>query len=307
MADDKAPAGCELAVIDMRLENGVFVADFSAMAKAAYDYVKQFDGIKIETDDDFKVAKAMRAELNKRAKEINAARLALGREYDVVKDEFYEQCKTLVEVFETAAGVIDTTIKARENEMARARRELLAEEYAGLAPDMVKLIPLDSYIKRQPKLLQRSWTPTKACVTLGEMVTAAVADREVLRSSSLDFEADADRVYCATLDLNAALAENKRLCDERAKREAHIEAARKLDEELSSKAAAASSLAQVEAPCSPEPVTEAAPSEQPAADGPLCEWSFGFTGTRDQAMRIAAFARSVGVESDGIRKVKEVG
>lgn len=289
-----------LATIDMRLDGGVFVADFASMLADAKTYVKRFNGLTIASDDDLKAARGLRAEVNKKRTEFNRARLDLCHAYDKPKEAFVGECKKVLAVLDDAIDYIDVKIAERKEAMLEARKQLLADEYAGIAGDLASIIPLGAFIAREPKLAQIQWTPTKACNVLASMVAQAVSEREVIRSSELAFEADADRIYCEKLDLAAALAENKRLVAEQQAREAHIEANRALEVDLQSRADESSALASPHpAPAAPEPAADA------CFVAPRFTWSFRFVSTRKDAEAIAAFARSLGVESDGIKRESE--
>ena len=113
------------------------------------------------------------------------------------------------------------------------------------------------------------------------MIAEAVADRERLAESDLAYPVEADAVYCETLDLKAALDEDRRLKVAEAAKQAHLAASRQLQEQVEARRGQ-------QAP-KPEP----APQGEPEA---LSRWTISFTGTEPQAAEVKALMVRLGVE-----------
>ncbi len=179
------------------------------------------------------------------------------------------------------------------------RKRALSDEYEACAPDLMELIPLDTYIERNPKLVGRTWKDRTAVNAFGAMVIEAIDARTQIEAANLEFSSDADRKFCETLDLASALAENARLVAEKKAREAHEDAARRLAAEIESR------KASFTVANSAERVHPAEPSVEARSPEPVKDWMFPFSGTRSQAESIAKFARSLGVTSTGIVPVRK--
>lgn len=284
-----------LAVIEMGATSGGLTADFAAMKTAAKAYVKQFESMEIVTDEDRKAAKRIRADLNSKIGDIENARKDAFRAYDAPKDPFTARCREVQAVIREQIAIIDARLAEMDEEFRERRTAALLAEYKAQAPDLMEAIPLERFIEREPALVGRKWAETKALSVLGDMIAAAVRDRDAIRAASPKFATAADQNYCAHLDLSAALAEAKRLTDEAEARERHAE---QMQREAEERAARAAAQAAPDAECEPP-----APPSRPARREPVREWEFRFRATKAQAVMIAEYASSLGVVSEGVKGV----
>lgn len=287
---EKENSSAELVVAEsMQLKDGGFYADFDAMKVAAKNIVSDFEAMEIVTEEDRKIAKGIRAQLNKYIKEVNQSRIALEKTFDIPKIKFRESCSEIIKIFEEAASQIDDGIKKKDQEFEKARLNALADEYDAYAPDLVELIPLDTLIAREPKLKGRTCPESKAISVLDAMLADIVKNRDILLSQNLEYVTEADACFCQTLDLSKALNRNSELIAEREAKEEHERAVKEMEETRAQRA--------VSTPA------HAAPPKVAKVDVPS-RWSFEFEGTRHQAEAIADFARAMGIKSEGIKKVQ---
>lgn len=283
-------ASTELVVAEkMQLKDGAFYADFDAMKVAAQSIVSEFENLKIETEEDRKLAKGYRSQLNKYIKEVDESRISLVRKYNEPADDFKKNCDELKGVFAEAIKTIDEGLKKKDEEFEKNRKRALADEYDYIAPDLVELIPLQRYIDLESKLTGRTWSESKALAAFAEMVIEVVKNRQIMLSQNLEFKDEADMVFCQTLDLSRALARNTELVEEREAKEEHERLAKEVEEARADRS--------ISTP------THVAPSKVAKVDA-LVMWSFEFEGTKHQAEAIADFARAMGVKSEGIKRIK---
>lgn len=290
-----------LAVIEMGATSGGLTADFAAMKTAARAYVSRFESLQIVTDEDRKAAKKIRADLNSKIAAIEQARKDAFRAYDAPKEPFTAKCKEVQAVIREQIAFIDARLSAMDEEFRAARMKALRAEYEAQAPDLMEAIPLERFIEREPALTGRKWAETKAVSALGDMISTAVRDREAIRAAAPKFATDADRHYCAHLDLSAALAEAKRLSDEVEARERHAEQMQREAEERVARAMAQAKAADATAASAAAPA--AAPRARAGRREPVKEWEFRFRATKAQATMIAEYAKSLGVVSEGVKGV----
>lgn len=194
------------------------------------------------------------ADVKKAADAINSKRIKMDKD---IKSATAESAGTLNVLRDRLMGVYDgmrRQVKEAEDLQKQARLNLLAGEYEAVAPDLAKLIPLESFIAKDKKLvsISKSFTGDKACNLLDEMVAEAVHDRARIMEGDVEFSTEADMVYCKTLDLRMALDENDRLKRAKAEREAHMQETTRLEEAIG-KAHEAVSAAT---PPSPDPMPE---------------------------------------------------
>ena len=252
-----------------------------------------FGGVEIDVDDpdQVKQLKALRADVNKVAKAIDDKRKAMDREIKGAVAEADRALNSLrdrmLAIYRESGKQIDEAAERQK----QARLNLLAREYEAVAPDLVALIPLESFVKKEPKLVSRDkrFTGDKACDMLDAMIADAVHDRARLREGDVEFSDEADMVYCRTLDLRAALDENDRLKKQKAEREAHKAAAARLDAAVG-KAHEAPAAANQPAPEQVQPKPAPAPQEAPAH---VKTWRLEFDATRSDAEMVRDFIKTI--------------
>ena len=241
-----------------------------------------FEGMDIDPTDheQVKALKGLRADVNKAANAIDGKRKDMDRAVKGAMSEADGALNALRDRLKEVYAKTGRRIEEADAIWLQGRTALLRHEYEGAAPDLAELIPLDAFAAREPKLLQKSWKGPKACDKLDEMIAEAVADRKRLAESDLAYPVEADAVFCKTLDLKAALDEDRRLKVAEAAKQAHLAASKQLQEQVEARR-------EREAP-KPEP----APQEPPEA---LSRWTISFTGTEAQAAEVKALMVRLGV------------
>lgn len=242
-----------------------------------------FEGVDIDPADpeQVKALKGLRADVNKAANAIDGKRKDMDRAVKGAMSEADGALNALRDRLKEVYAKTGRRIDEANELWLQGRTALLRHEYEGAAPDLAELIPLDAFTAREPKLLQKSWKGPKACDKLDEMIAEAVADRERLAESDLAYPVEADAVFCRTLDIKAALDEDRRLKVAEAERKAHLAASRQLQEQVEAR--------REREATKPEP----APQEPPEA---LSRWTVSFTGTEAQAAEVKALMVRLGVE-----------
>lgn len=242
-----------------------------------------FEGVDIDPTDpeQVKALKGLRADVNKAANAIDGKRKDMDRAMKGAMSEADGALNALRDRLKEVYAKTGRRIDEANELWLQGRTALLRHEYEGAAPDLAELIPLDAFTAREPKLLQKSWKGPKACDKLDEMIAEAVADRKRLAESDLAYPVEADAVYCETLDLKAALDEDRRLKVAEAAKQAHLAASRQLQEQVEARRGQEAEK--------PKP----APHEPPEA---LSRWTVSFTGTEAQAAEVKALMVRLGVE-----------
>lgn len=241
-----------------------------------------FEGVDIDPADpeQVKALKGLRADVNKAANAIDGKRKDMDRAVKGAMSEADGALNALRDRLKEVYAKTGRRIDEANELWLQGRTALLRHEYEGAAPDLAELIPLDAFTAREPKLLQKSWKGPKACDRLDEMIAEAVADRERLAESDLAHPVEADAVYCETLDLKAALDEDRRLKVAEAAKQAHLAASRQLQEQVEARRG------------------QQAPKPEPAPQEPsegLSRWTISFTGTEPQAAEVKALMVRLGV------------
>lgn len=241
-----------------------------------------FEGVDIDPADpeQVKALKGLRADVNKAANAIDGKRKDMDRAMKGAMSEADGALNALRDRLKEVYAKTGRRIDEANELWLQGRTALLRHEYEGAAPDLAELIPLDAFTAREPKLLQKSWKGPKACDKLDEMIAEAVADRKRLAESDLAHHVEADAVYCRTLDIKAALDEDRRLKVAEAAKQAHLAASKQLQEQVEARRGQEAEK--------PKP----APQEPPEA---LSRWTVSFTGTEVQAAEVKALMVRLGV------------
>lgn len=242
-----------------------------------------FEGVDIDPADpeQVKALKGLRADVNKAANAIDGKRKDMDRAVKGAMSEADGALNALRDRLKEVYAKTGRRIEEADAIWLQGRTALLRHEYEGAAPDLAELIPLDAFAAREPKLLQKSWKWPKACHGLDEMIAEAVADRKRLAESDLAYPVEADAVFCRTLDIKAALDEDRRLKVAEAAKQVHLAASKQLQEQVEARRGQEAEK--------PKP----APQEPPEA---LSRWTISFTGTEAQAAEVKALMVRLGVE-----------
>lgn len=245
-----------------------------------------FADVKIDpaNAEQVKQLKALRADVNKAATAIDDKRKGMDRDVKAAMADADKALNSLRDRLKAVYAKTGEQIAEADRLWADARRSLLQGEYEAVAPALVELITLDAFIGAEPKLMQKQWGGNKACNALDDMVERAVHDREWLAGADLAHPNEADAVYCRTLDVRAALAEDKRLKDAEAAAAEHAAKAQALRETIER----------------PQPKPEPR-QEQPQ---PLSRYTFEFDGTEAQAEQVKRLLVSMGVGNRTMKKVR---
>ena len=262
------------------------VGNMEAIEGFVANVEKFFADVKIDptNPEQVKQLKALRADVNKAAAAIDDKRKGMDKDVKAAMSDADKALNTLRDRLKAVYAKTGEQIAEADRLWAEARRSLLQGEYEAVAPALVELMPLDAFIGAEPKLMQKSWGGNKACNALDDMVERAVADREQLAQAGLAYTNEADAVYCRSLDVRAALAEDKRLKDAAQAAAEHAAKAQALRE-------------TIERP-KPEPKPR---QEHPQ---PLSRYTFEFDGTEAQAEEVKRLLVSLGVGNRTMKKVR---
>ena len=262
------------------------VGNMEAIEGFVANVEKFFADVKIDptNPEQVKELKALRADVNKAAAAIDNKRKGMDKDVKAAMADADKALNTLRDRLKAVYAKTGEQIAEADRLWSEARRSLLQGEYEAVAPALVELIPLDAFIGAEPKLMQKSWGGNKACNALDDMVERAVADRDQLAQAGLAHPNEADAVYCRTLDVRSALAEDKRLKDAEAAAAEHAAKAQALRE-------------TIERP-KPQPKPR---QEQPQ---PLSRYTFEFDGTEAHAAEVKRLLVSMGVGNRTMKKVR---
>ena len=247
-----------------------------------------FDGCEIDpTDkDQVKALKGLRADVNRAANAIDGKRRDMDRAIKGATAEADGALDALRDRLRAVYAKTGVQIEEADRIWRERRLGMLASEYQGIAPDLTPLIGLGSFIAAEKRLVQKSTSDAKACSMLDDMVARAVSERETLSKLDVAHPVEADKVYCETLSLKAALDESERIEREAAERREHAERMRDLEQ------------AVAERRRNDFFGDSGDPSQWETAPEPEREWTLTISTTRSKMERVVEMARGMHVECE---------
>lgn len=160
----------------------------------------------VYTEDQIKLAKADRANLNRLKKALNDERLRREKEYMEPFNLFKAQINEIIGIIDKPCAVIDQQIKAAEEQAKTEKLEKIREFFGR--------VNLNEFVKFE-QILDQKWL--NASVSMKSIEDAIIAkgnkvmeDLHVVRSLPL-YAFEAEQVYLHTLDLARAVSEAHRL------------------------------------------------------------------------------------------------
>lgn len=251
---------------------------------------------RIESEKQRKEATEARAQCRKDAAEIDNERKALLRNMEDALKKFKSEVKDVLSPL-TDLDVEYKRLLDEYEEQWRTQRQIeLSEEYEGIAPDLVELVPFERLVERfgseKGKVwLNRSTNIQAAKEMLGESIFQ-IADAERIIREQVPEEDVQDTLlsYFRTLNLQQALSSARAMREQR-ERLAQLEAERAARE-------AQWSNPQPPVETNPQPVVDA--PVKPQADVPHAWVIIASSATKAQMLQLRDYARSVGIPFDCI-------
>ena len=250
----------------------------------------------ITSEAQYKDARSSRAACRKDAAEIDNERKAILRDMEDALKKFKSEVKDVLSPLTDLDAEYKRVLDIYDEGLKTQRFLELSEEYEGLAPDLVPVVPLERIIEhygneRGNVWLNKSTNVMAAKAMLGEAIYK-IADGERLLTETAD-ASDLDElktIYFNTLDVHATLIEARRRKEQR-ERVAELERARQERE-------AAYQQPQPVVQPNPQPVVQ--PVQQPMADVPHPWVIVASSATKAQMLQLRDYARSVGIPFDCI-------
>lgn len=186
----------------------------------------------VYTDDDIKLAKEDRSDLNRLKKALNDRRIQIEKEYMKPFGEFKAKINEIIKMLDEPAQLIDARIKEYEKMKQDEKAEEIAEYFRSIEdkPDWFEI----------GMIWDKKWlNATKSMKSIREEIDLALArirnDLNTLAGIQ-DFGFEATEEYKRSLDINRALAEGMRLAEIQKRKEAEAKAreeaeARRAEEE----------------------------------------------------------------------------
>lgn len=249
---------------------------------------------KIESEQERKNATAARTQCRKDAAEIDNERKAILRTMEDALKKFKSEVKDVLSPLTDLDAEYKRLLDEYEESWRTQRQIELTEEYEGIAPDLVEMVPFERLMARFGNEKGKVWLNRSTNIQAAkEMLGVAIyniADAEnTIRSQVAEQDVqDTLVLYFQTLDLQQALSRARQLREQR-ENVARLEAERAARESQWN---------------NPQPMVEPAP--QPVVEAPVVTdvphaWVIiASSATKAQMLQLRDYARSVGIPFDCI-------
>ena len=251
---------------------------------------------RIESEQQRKDAVASRTQVRKDAAEIDNERKAILRGIEDALKKFKGEVKDVLSPL-TDLDVEYKRLLDEYEESWRAQRQIeLTEEYEGIAPDLVELVPFDRLMarfgnERGKVWLNRSTNIQVAKEALGVAIWQIADAERIIREQVPEEDVEGALLsYFQSLDLQQALS-NARALREQRERLAQLEAER---------AAREAQWAESVPEPTPQPVQQPVQQPVPSSDVPHPWVIVASSATKHQMLQLRDYARSVGIPFDCI-------
>ena len=176
-----------------------------------YDELKQELTEKVEMyktlvygDDQIKLAKADKANLNKLKKALNDERIRREKEYMIPFNDFKTKVNEIIGIIDKPIAVIDSQIKSYEEQKKQEKLENIQEYYNSIEEDDLKWLGFPAIYNE--KWLNASVSMKSIQEEINTRLEQIKNDLDTL-SNLPEFGFEATEVYKTTLDINKAISE----------------------------------------------------------------------------------------------------
>lgn len=161
----------------------------------------------IYTEDQIKLAKEDRANLNRLKKALNDERIRREKEYMQPFSTFKAQIAEIISIIDKPVAVIDKQIKAAEEQAKAEKMETIKAYWA----DSQSIFSADDIVKiYDPKWLNASVSMKSICEAIDAKIEQIANDLAVVRQLPC-YAFESEQMYIQTLDLAKAVSESHRL------------------------------------------------------------------------------------------------
>lgn len=188
--------------------------NFEELKKAISESVSKYDNL-FYTEEQIKVAKTDRANLNKFIDVLDSKRKEIKNKCLAPYNEFEAKIKELQELVKNPVSKIDTQIKIYEDGKKAEKRTAINIYYKENGAEIADLIELDSFFN--DKWLNSSVNIASVYKEIDCKIEQIRSDFKAITALNSEFVLQIKDKYLQTLNLSAALQENERLTAQKEK------------------------------------------------------------------------------------------
>lgn len=257
---------------------------------------------RIESEKQRKDCVAARTQARKDAAEIDNERKAMLRTMEDALKKFKSEVKDVLSPLTDLDAEYKRLLDEYE-EMWRSQRVIeLTEEYEGIAPDLMELVPFERLNERFGKVPKKVWLNRSTNIQaakqmLGEAIYAIADAERTIRETVPQEDVESTLLsYFRSLDLQQALSNARHLREQR-EQLAQLEAERAAREAQWENP---QPVVEPEPPLMSQPAPPQPVMQQPLTDVPHAWVIIASSATKAQMLQLRDYAKSVGIPFDCI-------
>jgi hypothetical protein len=164
---------------------------------------------RVVTAESTKNAKEDVTKLNKLSEAIDRVRIDTKKEYLAPFEDFESKCKELSGMVVSAKSTIDKQVKAFAEQEQNAKYADIQAFYKSKIGSLLGPVPLDKILN--PKWKNATLSLKSICEEMAEKITRIGNDLKIITAFGSEFDVQIKDAYLRAFDMSAALAEKKRL------------------------------------------------------------------------------------------------
>lgn len=163
----------------------------------------------VVTEDSIKDAKKDKASLNSLKTAIEDRRKQIKKQYLEPYEVLEKQCKELVSLIDSPIKSIDSQLQVFEEKLIQEKWLLIENYYKSEAKELEVLVPLEKILPIKWK--NKGESTENICNQIGDMLDRIRNELETIENLNSEYKSQMIDVYLRDYSLNKAIAEQKRL------------------------------------------------------------------------------------------------
>ena len=164
------------------------------------------------TEESMKDSKKDLAELRKFRDSFEIKRKELKKKFLKPYEDFEKEYKEIIELIDQPLNLISIQLEKLEIEQKQVKKDKIKRYYEKEAKDILDLVPFEKIFKE--KWLNKTTSSKSICEEIATIIKDFKTGYDTIKNLNQKYEKQIIDKFIQTLDLQVALAEGKRLCEQ---------------------------------------------------------------------------------------------
>jgi hypothetical protein len=164
------------------------------------------------TEESMKDSKKDLAELRKFKDNFETKRKELKKKFLKPYEDFEKEYKEIIELIDQPLNLISIQLEKLEIEQKQVKKDKIKRYYEKEAKDILDLVPFEKIFKE--KWLNKTTSSKSICEEIATIIKDFKTGYDTIKNLNQKYEKQIIDKFIQTLDLQVALAEGKRLCEQ---------------------------------------------------------------------------------------------